>query len=85
MNAGKERGIGGLLHVSEVAEILSVSESAVYRWVDQGRLPFLDLGRDGHRRCLRFRPEDIERFILSKRNWDDDISYSSDRHERHGG
>jgi excisionase family DNA binding protein len=47
-----------LLTVEEVARQLRVSKAAVYRWVAEERLPAL---RAGH--LLRFRQEDVERFL----------------------
>ncbi|OGP56389.1 MAG: hypothetical protein A2V67_12550 [Deltaproteobacteria bacterium RBG_13_61_14] len=52
-----------LLTVQQVARRLAVSKSLVYEWTDEGRLAYVDLGQDGRRRCLRFKPEDLEKFI----------------------
>ena len=52
-----------LLKVKEVAELLSVDESTVYKWADQGRLCYVDLGKDNGKRCLRFREKDLEKLI----------------------
>ena len=51
-----------LLTVSEVAQILAIDQSTVYKWVDQGRIPYIDLGA-GKKRVLRFRREDIQKLI----------------------
>jgi len=52
-----------LLTARQVAEFLSIDESTVYKWADQGRLCYVDLGKDGGKRCLRFRKPDIEKLI----------------------
>jgi excisionase family DNA binding protein len=65
-----------LLSVSDVAELLSVTESAVYRWVDQGRLPYVDLGSDGGRRCIRFLTSDMETFLESRRSSKEPVDLS---------
>ena len=47
-----------LLNVYEVARYLGVSTRTVYRLVSRGELKGVMVGR-----LLRFRPQDIERFI----------------------
>ena len=59
----KETDPAALLTVKQVAKRLAVSQSLVYEWADEGRLGYVDLGQDGHRRCLRFKPEALEKFI----------------------
>lgn len=44
----------GLWDAGEVAGFLKVDKDSVYRWVAQGRLPFVKVGR-----LTRFRPDDI--------------------------
>jgi excisionase family DNA binding protein len=36
-----------LLRISEAAERLNVSRASVYRWIDEGRLPAVQLGGRG--------------------------------------
>ena len=36
-----------LLRVPEAAERLGISKATVYRWIDEGRLPAVQLGRRG--------------------------------------
>jgi len=55
-----------LLTAKEVAEKLNVSVSAIYKWVDEHRIPYIDLGDEGRRRCIRFRENDLEREIREK-------------------
>ena len=56
-----------LLTAKQVAEILSLNESTIYKWVDQKRLSYIDLGKDGvGKRCLRFRKEDLQKLIEEK-------------------
>jgi len=52
-----------LLTARQVAEMLSIDESTVYKWADQGRLVYVDLGKEGGKRCLRFRRPDLEKLI----------------------
>jgi excisionase family DNA binding protein len=47
-----------LLTVEDVAEILSVSKSAIYKWTQNGKLSYLKIGDS-----LRFTKEDIDKFI----------------------
>lgn len=57
-----ERFSGGtrLLRVSDVARYLSTSRCTVFRWLRTGRLPQpIRFGR----RSIRWRAEDLERFI----------------------
>jgi excisionase family DNA binding protein len=57
-----------LLTVEQVAEILQLSTVQVYRYLKDGRLPKVKLGR----RAVRVRPEDLERFIEERREASDD-------------
>lgn len=54
-----------LMTVKDVAQYLKVSESAVYKWVDEGRLECIDLGQEGRRRCIRFTSDQIRKLILN--------------------
>lgn len=53
-----------LLTVAQVAELLSVSESLVYRLASDGEIPSYRIGRG----ALRFRQEDIEAYLSSRLN-----------------
>ena len=55
-----------LLTAKEVAELLSIDESTVYKWVDQRRLSYIDLGSRWCKRCLRFRRSEIEKLVEEK-------------------
>ena len=61
---GNLKVIDSLLTVREVAELLRIDESTVYKWADGKRLPYIDLGK-GKKRCLRFQKKDIENLIIS--------------------
>ena len=50
---------------AEVAEMLGVAVNTVYKWADERRLPYVDLG-EGKKRCLRFRLEAIEKLLAAK-------------------
>jgi excisionase family DNA binding protein len=52
-----------LLTVPEVAEILQVSPSTVYRRIKSGELPCIKLGH----RQVRIKPEDLEAYIEAHR------------------
>ncbi len=55
-----------LLTTKEVAEKLNVSISAIYKWIDERRIPYIDLGGEGRKRCIRFRENDLEKEIQQK-------------------
>jgi excisionase family DNA binding protein len=55
-----------LLTVHDVAKILKISVSAVYQWIDEGRMSYIDLGARGRRRVVRFSPSDIDDFISER-------------------
>jgi len=50
-----------LLSVSKVAEYLQVHEQTVRRWIHDGELPAVKVGRQ-----FRIDPEDVERFMTTK-------------------
>jgi excisionase family DNA binding protein len=54
-----------LLNATEVAGRLGVVVNTIYKWCDEGRLPYIDLG-EGKKRCLRFRPEAIEEMLAAR-------------------
>jgi excisionase family DNA binding protein len=56
-------GIEALLSLDEVAQLLRISESGVYRLVRSGELPRVKVGN----RTL-FEPHEIRRFIASRRD-----------------
>ena len=61
-----EKTMEKLLTAQELAEFLCIDESTVYKWANQKRLPYIDLGKDGGRRCLRFRRKDIDKLIQKR-------------------
>jgi excisionase family DNA binding protein len=61
-----EKTMERLLTAQELAEIFSIDESTVYKWAGQKRLPYIDFGKNGGKRCLRFRKKDIEKLIEEK-------------------
>jgi excisionase family DNA binding protein len=56
-------GIEALLSIDEVAQLLRISESGVYRLARSGELPRVKVGS----RTL-FEPHEIRRFIASRRD-----------------
>jgi excisionase family DNA binding protein len=53
-----------LLTVAQVAQLLAVSESLVYRLASDGEIPCYRIGKG----TLRFRPDDIESYLSSRLN-----------------
>ena len=54
--------------VKGAAEILDVSDRTIFRWINDGRLPYVDLsGGRGKRRIIRFRAEDLKAFVEENR------------------
>jgi len=41
------------LTIQSVSEMLCISESALYKWIKSRRIPYVDLGEHGRRRCIR--------------------------------
>lgn len=64
-----------LLTIDEVAAVLRVSKTSVYRLVERRLLPFCRVGRS-----LRFTREDIETYLRARRV--ESIAVTIDRHER---
>ncbi len=48
-----------LLTIQEVAEMLKISVSTLYRWVNKREIPFVKLGGK-----LRFNEDEIKTFVL---------------------
>jgi len=57
----EEKTLSRLLNAQEVAAALNMGLSTVYQLVERGELPSIRIGRS-----VRFRPEDLEKFIESK-------------------
>lgn len=53
-----------LLTVKETAATLGVSSKTLYLWDRDGTLPAIHIAA----RCVRYSPEDLQRFIEAKRN-----------------
>jgi excisionase family DNA binding protein len=64
-NASSNQGIDQLLTVSDVAEVLNVSESLLYQMLDAGKLPHLRIGNG--RGVIRFDPADIVAYLKTRR------------------
>ena len=64
-----------LLTIDEVAAVLRVSKTSVYRLVERRELPFCRVGRS-----LRFTHDDIETYLQARRV--ESIAVTIDRHER---
>lgn len=54
-----------LLTVKEVAERLGLSRVSILRLVNEGSLTTIEV-IGGEKRTLRFQPEDIEKFLVSR-------------------
>ena len=59
-----------LLTVAEIANILHVSKTSIYRLIENRLIPFHRLPRG-----LRFRKEDVEAFLLKRRVGSVDETY----------
>jgi excisionase family DNA binding protein len=57
-----------LLTVRELAELLRVTPTCVYRWLGEGRLPAVRFSK----RCLRFREGDIQQLLDQLKSVDAD-------------
>jgi excisionase family DNA binding protein len=56
------------LTVSEVAELIGVSEGLVYSWVAAGEITHLRLGAKGKRGAIRIERVDLEAFLASRKH-----------------
>ena len=59
-----------LLRIKEVAQWIGVSQSAIYKWVGDGRFPSpIKLGGDQQKRvAVRWLEEDIQQWIQERKN-----------------
>lgn len=55
-----------LFNAKQVAALLNVSTPTVYRLVDSGTLPAVEVAHRERKCILRFRPETVEKFIASR-------------------
>ena len=51
-----------LINVSQLAEMLNVSEKTIYDWKHKGKIPGYKLWG-----CLRFKPDEIEKWLKTKK------------------
>jgi excisionase family DNA binding protein len=58
-----------MLNVHELSKELEISESGIYQWVSQRRIPFVKMGRS-----LRFDSEEIRAWVEVKKVKPKDIS-----------
>jgi excisionase family DNA binding protein len=56
------------LTVSEVAELIGVSEGLVYPWVASGEIVHLRLGGKGKKGSIRIGKADLEAFLASRKH-----------------
>jgi excisionase family DNA binding protein len=56
-----------VLTVKQAAERAGVSESLVYQWIEERRLPHYRLGGKGKRGKIGISPRDLDAFIQSLR------------------
>ncbi len=52
-----------MLDIHELSKELKISESGIYQWVSQKKIPFVKMGR-----AVRFDPEDIKKWLEEKKN-----------------
>ena len=58
--------MGELLTAEEVAKILKVSPSAIFKWAKRGIIPSYRL----HEKCLRFKITDVKAFVEGGKEMD---------------
>ncbi len=51
-----------MLNVHELSKELGMSESGIYQWVGQGKIPFVKIGRS-----VRFDFEEIKKWVEAKK------------------
>ena len=56
-----------LLTVEQVAEQLQVHRTTIYSWVAQGHLPAIVLAEGLRKKCIRFDPEELARWLEARR------------------
>ncbi len=52
-----------MLDIHQLSEELKISESGIYQWVSQRKIPFVKIGR-----LVRFDTEDIKKWLEEKKN-----------------
>ena len=58
MNLGNGHSVDGLVTLEEAARLLSCTKAAVRKWISQGRLPHVKVGR-----LTRLRARDIAQVV----------------------
>jgi excisionase family DNA binding protein len=53
-----EFGAADLIDINELSERWRIPKATLYNWVNQGRLPYVKLGR-----CVRFDPNELQAFV----------------------
>ncbi len=64
MENGKDPHDQGLLNVAQAAAFLGMCESTVRTWAHAGRLAFVKFGESRGKGAIRFRIEDLEKFVM---------------------
>jgi excisionase family DNA binding protein len=72
--------MGELWDVARLSEYLSVKKSTVYALVEQKQIPHYRLGR-----LARFRPQEIEEWLQSKKVEPEPTRRTTPRRRNHGG
>jgi excisionase family DNA binding protein len=62
-----QRGPGGLLNINEIATALRISKMTVYRFIQDGRLPAIRVGKS-----LRVHRRDLDAFLRDHTGYDDE-------------
>jgi excisionase family DNA binding protein len=57
-----------MLNVHELSKELGISESGIYQWISQRKIPFVKIGR-----TVRFDPEEISKWLSEKKINSQDI------------
>lgn len=59
--------MGNLMTSKEVAEKLNIGVETVWRWIRDGDLNAVTLGKSDYRKEYRINSEDLERFLENRR------------------
>jgi excisionase family DNA binding protein len=51
----------------QLASYLNVKVGTVYLWVKEGRIPFVVLSKGPRKQCVRFDPDEIEKWLQKRR------------------
>jgi excisionase family DNA binding protein len=50
----------------QLADYLGVKLSTVYLWIKERRIPYVVLSKGARKKCVRFRPDEIETWLRKR-------------------